>query len=97
MRATMIVGPAAVWLAAAATAFAQLPGQTARSPDARPARQELPQSSKRVRASRRRHVVLDVVVPFLRLEADQDSSKENGITAVRYYDDDCILRSAKFG
>jgi len=35
-------GPAAVWLAAAAQALAQLPGQIARPPDSRPARQELP-------------------------------------------------------
>src|SRR5262245_47368548 len=42
MRARTIVGQVAIWFAAAAQALAQLPGQTARPPDVRPARRELP-------------------------------------------------------
>jgi len=42
MRVSSTLCPAAIWLAAAASALAQLPGQTARPSDAKPARQELP-------------------------------------------------------
>jgi hypothetical protein len=42
MRAWMLFASAAIWLAAAAQALGQLPGQTARPPEARPARPELP-------------------------------------------------------
>jgi hypothetical protein len=74
MRARTIVGPAAVWLAAAAQALGQLPGQTARPPDARPARQELPPPYV-TRQS-------DVEIPFSVKPGDSPASQP---TAVRVF------------
>src|SRR5688572_23801147 len=42
MRVRITLGSAAIWLAAAASALAQLPGQTARPPDARSKVPDLP-------------------------------------------------------
>ncbi len=42
MHFKTLLAPVAFWLAAAASALAQLPGETARPPNARPARPELP-------------------------------------------------------